>query len=137
MPLAAEQLIGPPPNLHSRLVCVTPMNEQPVLAVLPGANERERLVLLMSATPGAAVELVQQSWSESTGWYTQTSLEMTGDQVALLRNSLGRVSGGNRFAAMAPAQDRTRGRAFAGAGKPVEAAPAVLSLCDFRRAESA
>ncbi len=113
------------------------MNEQPVLAVLPGANERERLVLLMSGTPGAALELVQQSWSESTGWYTQTSLEMTGEQVALLRNSLGRVSGANRIATSAPAQSPTKGRAAAGSGKRVEAGPAVLSLCDFRRAESA
>jgi hypothetical protein len=120
------------------------MNDQLVLAVLPGAHERERLVLMMSSTPGVALELVQQTWSDITGWYTQSSLEMTSEQVALLRAALGRSGAPSRNSASVP----FGGRRGISTGKnpaisqgefhpPVETGPDVLSLCEYRRAESA
>lgn len=116
------------------------MYDDPVLAVIPGATDRDRLLLVMSAAPGASLSLVQQSWSESTGWYNQTSIALTPDQVAQLRMSLGRGGAAGRAASSsvdwAMPSRRTTAPAAQVAGA-TEAAPAILSLSQFRQAESA
>lgn len=116
------------------------MFDHPVLAVIPGATDRERLLLVMSSTPGASLSLVQQSWSESTGWYNQTSIALTPEQVGQLRMSLGRGGAAGRTAS--PSVDwalpsrHTSNPATQKAGA-TEATPAILSLSQFRQAESA
>ena len=128
------------------------MSNELVLAVLPGATQRERLLMVMSATPGAALALVQQSWSETTGWFNQTSIELAPEQVAQLRASLGRGGAASRAAAPAPAwsmpqrntgsqrsttPQRNASARTAQKTGAAEATPAILSLSEFRRAESA
>lgn len=116
------------------------MSNELVLAVLPGSTQRERLLLVMSATPGAALALVQQSWSETTGWFNQTSIELAPEQVAQLRTALGRGGVASRAAAPAPAwalpQRNTTARTAQKTGA-AEATPAIISLSEYRRAESA
>lgn len=116
------------------------MSNELVLAVLPGSTERERLLLVMSATPGAALALVQQSWSETTGWFNQTSIELTAEQVSHLRASLGRGGAATRTADRAaswPVPARNTAARSAQRTGAAEATPAIISLSDFRRAESA
>jgi len=117
----------------------TPMSDQLVLAVLPGSTERDRLLLVMSETPGAALALVQQSWSETTGWFNQTSIELTAEQVGMLRASLGRGVAGRTGACVATWPMPARPSAARSAQKTgaAEATPAIISLSDYRRAESA
>jgi hypothetical protein len=65
-----------------------------VLTTLPSATETERLllVLVQSADAGSRVELRQQSFSNSIGWFTQSTVHMEPGQVAALRNALGLTS---------------------------------------------
>ena len=66
-----------------------------VLTTLPSATETERLllVLVQSADAGSRVELRQQSFSKSIGWFTQSTVHMEPGQVAALRNALGLTTG--------------------------------------------
>lgn len=62
-----------------------------VLATIDGqsAAERLQLVIVPAGENGTRLELRQQSWSQSVGWYTQSSVAIEPHQVAELRNSLG------------------------------------------------
>jgi hypothetical protein len=62
-----------------------------VLSTIDGIvpTERLALVLMPLAEGGTRLELRQQSWSETVGWYTQSSVAIDSEQVADLRNSLG------------------------------------------------
>jgi hypothetical protein len=62
-----------------------------VLTTLPASNETERLLLvLVQPVEGASrVELRQQSFSGTIGWFTQSTVQMEPGQVAALRNALG------------------------------------------------
>lgn len=60
-----------------------------VLATLPTADESERLLVTVSPEDAGKLMLVQQSWSDSIGWFTQKSMEIALEQVAELRNALG------------------------------------------------
>ena len=66
-----------------------------VLTTLPSATETERLLLLLvqSADAGSRIELRQQSFSKSIGWFTQSTVHMEPGQVAALRNALGLTTG--------------------------------------------
>lgn len=88
-------------------------NRETVLATLPGTNDRERLVVVLTSGGSATslVELRQQSWGEGLGWYTQNTMQVEPSQVAGLRQSLGL---GGAFAqvktpAFAPAAPRRAG----------------------------
>ena len=67
-----------------------------VLTTLPASTETERLLLVLvqpsdTVQPGDAasrVELRQQSFSGSIGWFTQSTVQMEPGQVAALRNAL-------------------------------------------------
>jgi len=64
------------------------------LAMLPGLSDDERLlvVLCQLAEGGSLLELRQQSRGEGVGWFTQSSVRIEPEQVALLRNALGSKS---------------------------------------------
>lgn len=67
-----------------------PSLPETVLATLPGASDRDRvLVVLCQATGGSHVEIRQQSWGEGLGWYTQSSVQLEPQQVAGMRQALG------------------------------------------------
>ena len=67
-----------------------------VLTTLPSATETERLllVLVQPVDAGSRVELRQQSFSKSIGWFTQSTVHMEPGQVAALRSALGMTTGG-------------------------------------------
>jgi len=67
-----------------------------VLTSLPSVSETERLLLLLvqSADAGSRIELRQQSFSNSIGWFTQSTVHMEPGQVAALRSALGMTTGG-------------------------------------------
>jgi hypothetical protein len=61
-----------------------------ILATLPGASDREQVVVChVQTAEGSRVELRQQSWGEGLGWFTQSSVQLEPHQVAGLRQSLG------------------------------------------------
>ena len=62
-----------------------------VLTTLPSATDTERLLLILVQPAEAAsrVELRQQSFSGSIGWFTQSTVQMEPGQVAALRNAMG------------------------------------------------
>jgi hypothetical protein len=62
-----------------------------VLTTLPASSETERLllVLVQPIDAGSRVELRQQSFSKSIGWFTQSTVHLEPGQVAALRNALG------------------------------------------------
>jgi hypothetical protein len=93
----------------------SPSMHQPaetVLAVLPGSNEGERVIMVMVSSVMASniakvaisteshsggegtsrIEMRQQSWCEQFGWYTQSRVLLEPQQVAALRNSLGQTA---------------------------------------------
>jgi hypothetical protein len=70
-----------------------------VLTTLPSSSETERLllVLVQSAEATSRIELRQQSFSRSIGWFTQSTVHLEPSQVAALRNALG-ITGGKSIA---------------------------------------
>jgi hypothetical protein len=60
------------------------------MATLSSDHADERIqVVLNRAAGGATISLIQQSWAESLGWYTQKVMELTPEQVRQLRGALG------------------------------------------------
>ena len=72
------------------------MDSKCLLATLDSdhADERVQVVLNRTSDGASAVSLVQQSWSESLGWYTQQALDLTPEQVGQLRSALGTPAAG-------------------------------------------
>jgi hypothetical protein len=66
-----------------------------VLSSLPASSDTERLLLVLVQSPDAGnrVELRQQSFSKSIGWFTQSTVQLEPGQVAALRNALGLTGG--------------------------------------------
>lgn len=62
-----------------------------ILANLPGATDSDRLlvVLLQQFGSGTRLELRQQTWAAGLGWFTQSSLPISREQLAGLRAALG------------------------------------------------
>jgi hypothetical protein len=62
-----------------------------VLTTLPASSETERLLLVLVQPADAAsrVELRQQTFSKTIGWFTQSTVHLEPGQVAALRNALG------------------------------------------------
>jgi hypothetical protein len=61
-----------------------------ILGVLPGATDRDRILLAQVASPGGddVVELRQQTFGDGVGWFTQLSIPLTGEQASALANTL-------------------------------------------------
>ncbi|QEG40586.1 hypothetical protein [Roseimaritima ulvae] len=65
-----------------------------ILSILPGSSEDVRTVVaLCQRGADSAVEMRQESFSQAVGWFVQSRIELTGEQVAGLRQTLGLVSG--------------------------------------------
>ncbi len=79
-----------------------------VLSVIPGENPHQRILIVSrNATPvpevacddvlkfekaekpAATIEIKQQSWGDSVGWFTQHTISVHESQLATLRASLG------------------------------------------------
>src|SRR5262245_53009522 len=94
-----------------------------ILATIDGSDEHERL--LVAATPDGSLALIQESWAEGVGWYSQKTLSLQPEQAAQLRNVFGWAG--------AMAKQRSR--------RPKATlrmqAPRIISFSDAVRAESA
>lgn len=65
-----------------------------ILNELPGDRVDQRLLVVHvveSASLASAIELQQQSWADGLGWYTQSTVRLSPDQLAGLRSLLGNV----------------------------------------------
>jgi hypothetical protein len=67
-----------------------------LLATLSADHADERIQVLVSRDDhgGSTISLVQQSWAESLGWYTQQVMKLTPEQVGQLRLALGAPGAG-------------------------------------------
>jgi len=92
-----------------------------VLSVIPGDSPHQRILIVShvpeetshavlsldaAKQPAAVIELKQQSWGESVGWFTQHTISVQESQVASLRATLGvatAISGQNKAAVTRPA----------------------------------
>ena len=65
--------------------------QEVVLSTLPGGSENDRLQIVLRThfSSGEPLQLRQQTWGEGVGWYTQSTISLTSEQAAALRNSLG------------------------------------------------
>ncbi|MFP6675112.1 MAG: hypothetical protein VB878_08560 [Pirellulaceae bacterium] len=65
-----------------------------ILGVLPGATDRDRVLIIKEVTPvrGVKLELRQQTFGEGVGWFTQVTLPLTPDQASELRCVLSLVT---------------------------------------------
>ncbi len=82
------------------------MNSKCLLATLASdhADDRIQVVLDRTVAGDSIISLVQQSWSESLGWYTQQAMNLSPEQVAQLRAALGASTA--RQATSQPSPDR-------------------------------
>ena len=61
-----------------------------ILAVIPGEGPENRLVFASrSNAHNKPIILRQETFSPDVGWFTQSSLEMTRQEMVLLRNAMG------------------------------------------------
>jgi len=66
-----------------------PDNHEVVLAFLPGDSPGERVEVVVTFQQGSSgLVLRQQSHATGIGWFTQSSLALTVDQVRLLKRAL-------------------------------------------------
>jgi hypothetical protein len=61
-----------------------------VLSSLPASSDTERLLLVLVQSPDAGnrVELRQQSFSKSIGWFTQSTVQLEPGQVAASKRAV-------------------------------------------------
>ena len=61
-----------------------------ILSTIPGAEEGTRLVVVLrSNRPSNPLVLRHESFSEAVGWFVQSEIALSSDQVAGLRGALG------------------------------------------------
>jgi hypothetical protein len=60
-----------------------------VLTSIPASDSERLLLVLLQSSTGSRMELRQQSFSTSIGWFTQSTVTLEPNQVAALRNALG------------------------------------------------
>jgi hypothetical protein len=72
------------------------MDSAHLLATLDSDHADERIQVVLNRRPDGAstVSLVQQSWAESLGWYTQKAMDLSPEQVRQLRSALGTPTAG-------------------------------------------
>lgn len=84
-----------------------------ILSVLESDAPAKRVVVVMRQHPAGGSDLVlrHESWSENVGWFVQSCIELSGDQISDLRSVLGVVPTGRpkqrRFLDSAAADDRS------------------------------
>ncbi|WP_203545347.1 hypothetical protein [Candidatus Laterigemmans baculatus] len=69
-----------------------PMRET-ILTVLEGDTPQQRVVVVLRHLEGGRTELAlrRESWSVNVGWFVQSSVELSADQISDLRSALGVV----------------------------------------------
>ena len=61
-----------------------------LVTTIPSSDSERIAIFLVKAVDGASrMELRQQSFSTSVGWFTQSTVHLEPGQVAALRNALG------------------------------------------------
>ncbi len=79
------------------MTCSPTLDSETILAELPGNSDVER-VLLVHKVHGphrqTELELRQQSWAPGIGWFTQSSVHLTPQQMGALRMTMGQASTG-------------------------------------------
>lgn len=80
-----------------------------ILAILDSETPGKRVVVAMRqlALGGSELVLRHESWSENVGWFVQSCVGLSGDQIGELRSVLGVVPSG-----------RPKQRPFAASGGP-------------------
>lgn len=67
--------------------------DETILSVLQGDDESSRVVLVHRRRFGySGVVLRRESFSDAIGWYEQSSVEMSSDEVGQLKQAIGAVS---------------------------------------------
>lgn len=64
-----------------------------ILSVLEGDTPQQRIVVTLRHLDGGGNELAlrRESWSENVGWFVQSCVELSSDQITDLRSVLGVV----------------------------------------------
>ncbi|WP_164101936.1 hypothetical protein [Candidatus Laterigemmans baculatus] len=64
-----------------------------ILTVLEGDTPQQRVVVVLRHLEGGRTELAlrRESWSVNVGWFVQSSVELSADQISDLRSALGVV----------------------------------------------
>src|SRR5690606_1498212 len=94
--LESESQQKPPPTARHSQALRTMSCRETVLAELPGESDHERLLVVHRVTAASVgpqasqIELRQQTWAEKIGWFTQSSVQLTPNQLGALRLTLGR-----------------------------------------------
>jgi hypothetical protein len=79
-----------------------------LLTAIPSSDVERLLIVLVQGNDGKSrMELRQQSFSKSVGWFTQSTVHLEPGQVAALRNALGTTTAGKRGAASLPREFAT------------------------------
>jgi hypothetical protein len=98
-----------------------------ILAVIDGSDKHERL--LLTAASNGSLALIQESWADGVGWYSQKTLTIKPEQAAQLRNVLGWAGAAAKQATAKPlAKPKATVRM---------SAPKILSFTAAIQAESA
>lgn len=64
-----------------------------ILSTIPGPSDNERLVIAMQeGDTDRPIVLRQESYSDAVGWFPQSSIELSREQLAGLRGALGMPS---------------------------------------------
>ena len=68
-------------------------SEEAVLAIIPDETQEHRMVFIAkSGAHAMPIVLRQESYSPGVGWFTQSQIEMTRQQMVMLRATLGTCS---------------------------------------------
>ena len=72
-------------------------HKENVIAIVPDGTQSQRLVFIAkSVESDLPIVLRQETYSEDVGWFTQNQIEMTRQQMMMLRSAMGGTSGGSR-----------------------------------------
>lgn len=87
----SQATIAPPPaelKMTARQALAPP--EETLLFVLAGATSDQRAAAyLVPSGAESFIELRQQSWADRVGWFTQSSVRLSPEQIGELRSALG------------------------------------------------
>ena len=99
--------------------------DEQIVAIVPGTSENERLVFATRrSVDGKPIQLRRESFSSDVGWFVQSTLEMTCEEMRFLRSAFGGQVSDSR--ARSSSNER-----------PPHEEPPILSLADFSRSVSA
>ncbi len=69
-----------------------------IISILPSSEQTKRTVLVMPAgSSSSVIHMRQESFSEAVGWFVQSVIELSPEQVSGLRQALGCIPQSNRL----------------------------------------